>query len=149
MSKQSDIYDELVTQLETVLPDHHRLHNPYDLEENDENFLRQGWGIAISSGSNSNRTFCPKISIQRNYNIIITRQYYALQHDAVAKAVTEKQLLEDQLLLIENLCNNTELSGNTGHVIFETDGGIERIFGAKDQYMALQTIYRTEIFEET
>lgn len=147
MSNFSDLYDAIVTRIETVLPNHTRLPNPYKVDENTELFLRQGWGVALTSGTNPNRNLSCRISTLRSFDIIITRKFYSIEAGVTNKQSTEKELIEDQLLVIRDFCNNTSLPSALGVVNFESDGGIEYVFSEKDNFLVLRSVFGVEYFD--
>ena len=73
----TDVYNNFVTIIETALPSHKRLHNPYAVEENPEMIVRKGWGLQIDDGINSNRCISPEYYLQRNFSVVITRENVA------------------------------------------------------------------------
>lgn len=147
MSNFSDLYDAIVTRVETVFPNHTRLPNPYKIEENNEAFLRQGWGLSMTSGTNSNRQLSCSISIQRSFTISLVRKFYAVESNVDNKVTVEKQLIEDQLLLIKDLCDNSSLDATNSLVDFESDDGIEYVYGDKDNFLVLNSTFRVEYFD--
>jgi hypothetical protein len=148
MSNVSDCYDAFVARIEAVLPNHTRLSNPYEIEQNIEPLMIQGWGLGMGASTNTNRELSCRVSIRRQFSLVLTRKFYALEADAESKASTEKELLEDQLLVIKDLCSNSDLSGLIGVVDFESDGGIEQVYGEKDQFLALRSTFTAEIWEQ-
>lgn len=147
MSNFSTLYDAIVDRLEAVLPSHTRLPNPYKVDENTELFLRQGWGLALTSGTNPNRNLSCRISTLRSFEIIITRKFYSLESSVTNKEATEKQLIEDQLLVIIDFCNNSSLPSALGVVNFESDSGIEYVSGEKDNFLVLRSVFGVEYFD--
>jgi hypothetical protein len=147
MSNFSSLYDAIVLRLETVLPNHMRLTNPYNVDQNPEGLLRQGWGLGLGSGSNTNRELSCRISIQRDFNIVLSRKFYAKESDVQNKADVEKQLFEDLILIVRDFCDNSALPGALGIVNYSSDGGIEQVFGEKDNYLVLRTVFTVEHLE--
>lgn len=147
MSNISDLYDEMVTRVSTVLSSHKRLTNPYKIEQNTKGILTLGWGIRLGPMVNSQRTMCPKISLDRDTIIIITRKFIAQETAVTIKADAEKNLMEDQLLVVKDLCDNSNLSGVLGNVDFLSSSEIIQIFGDKDNFIALESTFKAEVFE--
>lgn len=150
MSNFTNLYDGIKTRIETVLPassGYMRLYNPYELNRNPENVLRKAWGIAIGGATNTNRQLSCSISIRRDLVVTLTRKALAVDNDAVSKTTTEKDLIEDQLLLIKDFCDNSDLPNTIGIINYESDTGVIRIFDEKENFLALQTTFSIEYFE--
>jgi hypothetical protein len=150
MSIISTAYDAMIARLGTLYPSGSgwvRLPNPYKPEENNELYLKQGYGIALGSGENTNRVVNCKFSINRTMTIVITRKFYAREDDASAKATTEKQLFEDQYELINDLEQDFTVNDSTMYTRYISDGGIEYISGEKDNFLMLRTEFSVEYLE--
>jgi hypothetical protein len=147
MSEVSTVYDALITRIEAVLTGHYRLSNPYKLEENPSTFLRIGYGLGIGSATNTGRPMSGCISIQRTFQVSITRRYAALETNASAKATTEKQILEDMFLLIKDFHENTSLTNGNRVVKFDSDNGINYVETESDRFMYTTGLISIEYFE--
>lgn len=151
MSIISTAYDAMITRIETVLDvatnGHTRLPNPYKPEENNELFLKKGYGLAILGAENTNRFVNCKFSIQRTMQVVLTRQYFAREDDAVAKSTTEKELFEDQYLLINDFEQDISINGQTMYTRYVTDGGIEYVQQGTDKFLMLRTDVLLEYIE--
>lgn len=150
MSDISTVYDALVTRLGTALSSHVRLSNSTAIEENNEQFLKLGWGLAIGEGSNANRYLGDMLTIRRNFILIITRKFYAREFDASSKASTEKELYEDQFLVLQDLADNNILTTPTGehNVNFIGDNGTESVFNDKGLFLVLRTNLEVEYHQQ-
>ena len=147
MSKITTIYDEAITLIEGVLPNHQRLANPYQIEENPEIWLDQGYAVAIRTGVNTKRQISCRLSIERQISIVITRKYYGNDADASRKATTEKSLLEDQLLIINEFESQTPFSVSTKSE-FVSDSGIVFVFSSEEKpFYMIESTFGIEYFE--
>ena len=148
MSAVSSAYDAVITAIESQLPNHKRLSNPYDVEENTDLFLRQGYGLVLGPGENSKRNLCNVLSIRRTFQVIISRKYAATELNASGKATTEKQIMEDLKTLIAYFETNTTLNTGVRVVGFESDSGIQFVKkSATDMYLFTEGIFEIEYFE--
>jgi hypothetical protein len=147
----SSAYDAFVLRIETVLNvvalGYTRLPNPYKPEENSEILLRQGYGIVFGPANNTNRQVNCKFSVSRQMEIVLTRQYYAREDDAVSKSTAEKQLFEDQYLLINDFEQDISINGQTMYTRWESDGGIEYVSAGTDRFLMLKTTFALEYLE--
>lgn len=147
MSNFSLLYDAIVDRIEAVLPSHTRLPNPYKVNENTELYLRQGFGVALGAATNTNRELSCRISVGRDFSVVLTRKFYSIESGVSNKESVEKQLIEDQILLIRDFCDNSALPGALGIVSYSSDGGIEYVFNEKDNFLVLNTTFTVEYFE--
>jgi hypothetical protein len=128
MSLVSDIYNQLRALIPTVLTEHYELVDPYDPENNSDLFNVKGWGIQIGPTSATKRfSGCQKVSQERTFTIVITRNMKIRQNDIPGRIAVEKELFEDQNKIIEAL-ESTEIDA-TQKVLFDGDGGLGRITG--------------------
>lgn len=149
MSKISDAYDAIVLQVQNLLPSHVRLSNPYAINENTESALRQGWGIALLSGTNTERNIGCKLSVSRQFSVVLTRKMYANELNVEGKASTEKQLFEDQFTLIQAFESDPTLGlTDIAALKWESDNGLEFVFGEKDNFLQLNSTFTVEYFEQ-
>lgn len=113
MTAISTAYTNVLSRVAMLLPNHTRLPQPYALEDNNDQFLRQGYSVTVTPAGNNSQRFVSKLSsIVVPFTIAITRQYYAREFDAGSKSDTEKLLLDDfQTLLDDSHDNNFNLNG--------------------------------------
>lgn len=147
MSNFSSLYDAIVDRIEAVLPNHLRLPNPYKVNENTELYLRQGFGVALGPATNTNRELSCRISVGRDFSVVLSRKFYSIESNVSNKESVEKQLIEDQILLIRDFCDNSSLPGALGIVSYSSDSGIEYVFNEKDNFLVLNTVFTVEYFE--
>ena len=147
MSDISTVYDAIVTRMGTLLPNHKRITDPYDIEKNNEQFLNQGWGLALGPSFNGELFLSQKLTYQRNFVITITRKAYSREFDVESKATTEKLLMEDIFTVTSDFTVNSTLSTATNHVTYLGDSGIQKIFTDKDQYLMTQIEIQSTIIE--
>lgn len=147
MSKISTIYDALITRLTTLYPTHKRLANPYTPSENNALLLTQGWGLAVGVGVNTEEFLGCKLSIDRQFTVVHTRKYIALEADAVTKADVEKALFEDQFLLFQDLEEDITLSGLAVNVKFVSDSGLEFVQAGNDKFLLISSVLTAKYYE--
>lgn len=73
MSEISNVYDDIITQLETIFPDKCRIPNVYSLEDNAVQFLRNSWGLRVDEAAPTTRDFT-SFSRVRNFTIVLTHE---------------------------------------------------------------------------
>ena len=147
MSQISSIYDAMHSRIVGVLTDHKRLPNPYKPIENTQLFLKKGYGVAILEGNNDNNQLSSQLGITRDFRVVITRKMYALENQGTDKATTEKNLLEDQFLVIKDFEKNTTLNSTASMTEYVSDSGIQTVSQDKDNYLSIETVFRVQYFE--
>ena len=89
----------------------------------------------------------PLQSIRRQFTIIITRKYEALENDGTKKATTEKQILEDALLIQKDVEADPTIAGTSVTAFFRSDSGIEYVSGNTDRFLKTEIVIEAEYFE--
>jgi len=147
MSDISTIIDNMRTRVAAVFPTHKKLPNNRQIEENDTLFLSKGYAVAIGPGANTRRLLSCKLSVNRAAIITITRAHFGVDRDTVVRDTLEKNLLEDQFLLIKDLEKDPSLDGFVAKINYSTDNGIEEVFVEQGHFLMIQTVYEFEYFE--
>lgn len=148
MSNISTVYDAMITRIETLLPTYKRLTNPYKISENNERFLDIGYAVALGPATRGTGYVNSKVRVHRDFTVSLTRKYYAKETDVAAKATTEKQLFEDQILLIKDFEKDPTINSSGANLVaYESDGGIEHVFSNKDQYLLLRSTFTVDYLE--
>jgi hypothetical protein len=147
MSKISTIADNIRTRVTTILPTHKILPNNRIIEENDTLYLSKGQAVSLGPGLNTNRLTGCKLSIQRTATVTITRAHFGVDRDTAVRNTLEKDLLEDQFLIIQDLEKDPDLDGTTARMVFLADNGIEEIFVEQGHFLMIQTTFEFEYLE--
>lgn len=147
MSKIATIHDGLITSLAALLPNHQRIANPYDVANNPDTVLKQGFGLAVNDGENTERLVGCKISIDRRFTIVITRRHMAVQNDAETQADAAVALLEDLKAVANEAENNFGLSTSTVAIKYISDTGIEPVRDTQENYLMVSITLSAEYFE--
>lgn len=148
MSKISDIHSAMVVRLEDLYPEHKRLPNPYKPFENNELFLKKGFGVAMNGATSPRPILSCQMSVQREITIVLTRKYFAKESDAEGKAATELELMEDQYLLLKDFDKDTTLNETAIMTKFVSDSGIQYVSTETDRYMMIETVFTVDYFED-
>lgn len=147
MTKITQIIDQLNTTLNTIYGSTHKqLYDPRIPGLNDTKILNRGFGFYIAEGNNTNRQLSCELSIERSIivtNTIVTR---GTERDLAIRLAAEKQLFEDQLLLIKEVEMNTSLE-LLGRFKYLNDNGSESVFADQNDYLMINTTFTMEYFE--
>ena len=148
MSLVSTYYDLLVTRISTIFPSGSgwtRISNPYDIEQNKEPFLRQGWGLAIGGAQNQQLSVC-QMTVVREFRVTIARELMKLDEDVEAIANVEKQLLEDLRSIVNDFEGNQMLASGAGNLTYLSDNGIQ-LFRGETAFLYLEATFNLRIVE--
>lgn len=143
-------YDQIIARVAALLPNHKRLRDSYNLEQNPDDFLKLGWGLSVGgggvAGENSKRFTGCIITTRIFYQLAITRKNFALDLKPDDKAVTDKNLLEDARIVIEDIWkNNFNITGSP-IIIFSDFSGISPVKTEKNSYLHVVLNFSAEYF---
>lgn len=140
-------YDAIVARIAALLPNHTRLPDSYNIDQNPERFLEKGWGLAIGPGGDpTNRTLGKPRTTSIGMVITVTRKSYALDLVASAKAETDKSLLEDARAIIDDIWqNNFNITGSP-IVRFEGFSGVSPVKIEADSFLNISLNIGVEYF---
>lgn len=154
MTNISTAFAAMKTVLGTLFPDvsgYFQLTNPYDIEENPDGALMQGWGLAMGPGQNTQRLMSCNLSLSRTFSVTLTRARFGGDSVTENKEEAELLLFEDQFLLIRELENDVTLNNNVSgitRIVFLSDAGIEDVVTDNDHYVKLTSAFQMEYFEK-
>jgi len=149
-TKISDLYDIIKGYLEDVLPSSTLIPNVYFLERQSSQFLDSGYGFTFGPGSNTNSQQSCNVLLERDVNIIITKRIASLDADDEAFAEIEKEIFEEQYLLIQKMQTETDLnSSDIADCTFIADSGLEVLTTTDEvgEFYVLQSIFRCRYIE--
>lgn len=155
MSNISQAYDDITAVITSVFPNHNELINPYVLELNDDLTFDKAWGLAIGEGENSNLQLGCRLSVDRNFRLTLTRKIFAgqLQRNVeaiAARRATEKQLFEDQYLILKEFETNPTITDSSviTKFVWQSDNGLELLKTEKSDIIFLTTVLKLTYLEE-
>lgn len=143
----ADIYDAIITKLETVLPAFKRVPNPYSLDENTAILLRKAFGLAIGAGTNTERYVGCIATWSRDYTIGLVTQVVNTENDTTGRAMVEKDLVDAQREIFLAFETDSTIAGSCIKAIISDDSGINYIQGAESKYLALELTLSVEYQE--
>ena len=147
MSKISDIYEAIVSKIETALPTYNRIPNPYDIADNPDILLDAAYGIAVGAGINTQRFVGCATTWEREFTIGMINQKVNLENDTIGKASIEKNLLEDHKTLLLAIEKDPSLGGICIKCYLVSDGGIQYLDGDRGKFLALEVSLVVEYLE--
>lgn len=142
MSSISDVWDQIVTTLDTTYPSgtYFKLFNPYQVEGNDDFLLNKGYGIKIGPSEGDIDELNHFLVISRELvlqNTVVTR---GTDRDITIRENSEKELLEDQLLGIAALMRLNP-PAEFKPIRFNGDGGADFVFDDKNNFLLIESSF--------
>lgn len=151
MSNLSTLYDNIKTNLATILSAHTWLSEAEFINENQEQALRKGFAIQIGAGIQGDLHIGCDVSVIREIIITVTREHFARELDRDAKYTVEQALLDDQLLVIKELEKDPSqeygLQGQVANLKFISDAGIQRVFEDKKNFLMIRSTFTLTYLE--
>lgn len=153
-SRITTIYDGIITHLSTIFPvapdpaGYFRLRNPYKVEQNPESMLIKGWGFSLGPAENTEIYMDCNFGITRQLNVMLTRQWIALENDVLRRADVEKAVLEDQFLLFQSLEGDNTIGQVATDVKYVSDNGIEFVEVDNNKFLMVNSLLQLKYFEK-
>jgi hypothetical protein len=149
MSNISTIFDLIKTQLATALPSHELYLDPNFIQSEDELRLEKCYGITMGQAT----IFSVKnvdIAFRRQFTVSITRRNYSIRTLSSDRETVEKNLLEDQVLVIKRLLSQTKFNVSYPYiqemnVLF--DSGIEFSFPNNHNFLTVRSTFEVSYHE--
>lgn len=154
MSQISTIYDNFHTLVAGQLPTHYQLINPYDPELNDDLTYEKAWGLAVSAGAYPEFELDCRFTVDRQFILTLVRKLRvgSLQRgsDAItSRRTAEKNLFEDQYLILKKINQDLTLSGACVKCYMESDDGLQFVRSDRVDLVMLRTVFTARYFENT
>lgn len=144
MSNITTVFNNLVTFMSTELSDHFRLNDPYNIEENPEQFLRKGWGIQVDDGVDTNRCISPEYYLGRTFTLVVVRESLAKDSDPARRETSKLDLLEDLHILIAAAVTENTLYESAVNFKYISDGGLQEVFVNDKPYNFIEANFLVE-----
>lgn len=147
MTKIADIYDAIITKVEATLSGYSRIPNPYELDENTAIILRKAYGLAIGSGTNTERYVGCFVTWQRDYTLGLVCQVVNTENDAVGRAMVEKDIIDAHRLLLLAFEQDSTLAGVCIKAVITDDTGVQYLTGENGKFLAVELAISVEYQE--
>lgn len=133
MSSITDIVDQIYSNIATNFSTKSELFDPYDILNNDEQRLENGYGVVVGPASNQASTDNVFEVVNREVGVILSRVLFETDYDSSVRKSYEKQLLEDGLSITQDLYADVDLSGMLSSIKFVADSGIDYVVLGEDE----------------
>lgn len=108
MSKITTVYNQILVKLAELYNGKTRIPNPYSIDRNNDNLLRDGYGLKVGSASFEPFEFCNFV-VSREFSVILTREMFRLDSSTPEFDDRAVKLLEDVYEVQELFFNYNEL----------------------------------------
>ena len=148
MSNVSTIFDNFLALLQTEFASKTQLANPFSVQNNNDNILKEGYGLRYGPASLPDFDLTSFQGYSREIVVILTKQVFKTDNDTDNFSTAQKAMVEDQNTLINSLAKNRTFDSSTVSVEFTGDSGIEFIFNGKFNFLYLETSFEIQYKED-
>lgn len=149
MSNITTVYDKLVQIIGETFPEMVRVPNAYSLEDNNKQFLANGYGLKIGAGDYQEFEFCSFV-VSRTVTVIFTRELFRLDSQTEKTDEVVKELLENVYETQKLFYSYNELGIEES--ILKVDigsvSGIETFLKDKQNFLSMSCDFQFQIREE-
>lgn len=148
MSKVSNIYDLFEAAISTILTGKTEIPNPFDIESNNDNFLKDGYGFIYGAATGDSETYPSFEYYTRPIVLVTTKVIYKNRSDVDVYGTVQKQMIEDQNTIITTLAKDRTFDDDLTSLEFSGDNGVEFIFGDKFNFLKLESTFDLKYRED-
>lgn len=149
MTKVSNIFDKIESIVQTQFSSKQEIPNPFEIEKNPDDFLRDGYGFRYGPGSSGGSELNNLQEHSRDFIIVFTKLVFRTDSDKALFKSTQKAMLEDQYTLIDSLAKDTTMDSDLTRLEFVGDGGIEFVYSGRQTYLKLESTFEIAYWEDT
>lgn len=131
----NEILAYIRTVIETTYSTKTILPNPYELTDNTDVYLKNGYGVVSEDGTPITLGYKTAITINRTVSMKLTKRIYDTDLQSSSRVATEKVLFTESLALIKAIKANKDLKSVTASVDYLGDNGIALLEVEKIKYL--------------
>ena len=146
MSKISNVYDYYVTRLAALFPSKTRIPNPYSLEDNSFQFLRDGYGLKIN-GHNIARLDFKSIAQAYDFSVVFCLEAIRMEHNETSYDDIVKQLNEDTFTLRKDFYDIDNDNADIDQINLSGTDPVGFFITGKNNFLFIETTITTNISE--
>lgn len=120
----------------------------YDLAKNDDNFLRQGWGLKVGQSNPVQLEFC-KNAFERVFTVVLTREVFNTGSNDSAYDDIVKAMLED-IYSVQDRFNEPDqiaIDDDIVKIDFLSASGAEQVDTEKANFLTMEASFNFTIQE--
>jgi hypothetical protein len=149
MSKITNVYNALLTELEALFPAKTRIPYAYSLPENNTRFLSNGYGLTIGASTFEPFEFCDFMNV-REVNVSFTKEVFRTDSDAnviddITKAILENVYEVQKLFYSYNELN---VPNDIAKVDLGAVSGVEEVLSGKQSFLSMTASFQFYIIEK-
>lgn len=146
-TKISEIYDSVVSSLNTLYSTKTRIPNPYSLPDNPEQLLKDGYGLKFGGSNLESYELCRRKEVA-SFSVVLTREFFKLDSDVDSFDDPTKSILEDA----ESFKSLFYATNNIGEeeiidINIESTSGLENVQGDKYNFISIEVTFTIKYFE--
>jgi hypothetical protein len=149
MSKITTVYNKIIEKLSELYPDKQRIPNAYSLTDNNDNLLRDSFGLKVGSADFEELEFCNFV-VNRTFSVVLTREMFRLESSTGEFDDRSVKMLEDVYEVQELFFNYNELG--IGDDILRVQIGsaseVTAFNGDKSNFLSMEASFTFSIKEE-
>lgn len=149
MSRFDNVYDAALSTMAALFPSKTRIIDAYDLENNIENVLKNGWGLKLGNSIIAPGEINNFVN-QDTFTIVLTRE--VLRMDTQVSKIDDqvKNLRNDSVLVQEEFYKSDELGAEADirQIILADRSEIGTIVAKKTNFIFLEVNFGIQITEE-
>lgn len=149
MSRVSTVYDTILSVMATLFPNKTRIPNAYNLPNNNELFLRDGWGLRMDSGSQQSSEFC-NFRLERGFTIVFTREVLKTDSQTTNEDTAVKALLEDVYTVQKDFLNVDQFgaAASIDFVLIGSSSAVTEFMGEAERFKSIEASFLINITED-
>lgn len=150
MSLVSTLYAAMLVRLDALYPAASgwtRIPEPYELPDNSDSMLRQGWGLKMGPGRPANGSLACNFHLYRTFTVVLSRECFKLENDGVGKGEVDLALMEDVRTILRDFETNTTLNSGQGVCTYESDNGVTDVRTGDNAFKAVEVNFSVLIIE--
>jgi len=130
------VMEQMRTAIAGAYPDKQELYNRVDLLKNTDQVLRDGFDVAVGSGTNDidGGMIGRGNAVTRDISVILTKEVIGSDLQNANKHAAEQELLQE-IIDIATLLSNRSVVQNVLNIDYIGDSGIEAIDGEKIKFL--------------
>jgi len=150
MSNISDIYDKILSKMETLYPNHTRIPRAESLPDNIDKLLTKGYGLKFNSMIRVEHEF-QNIAFEFEFGAVFTREIISHDVDTDPKDTGYKEILEDIVTFGKNFYDVTLLgiSDKIENIDIVSSTGVETVLTDNYRYWSSEVSFTVQIREKT
>lgn len=148
MSNVSSIYDAFKSEMSTTFASKTQIPNPFSIENNNDNTLRDGYGIRFGAAGLASFDLPSFQGYSREIVVTFTTQVFRTDNNILKLEDAQKALMENQNTLINSLAKSRAFDDYAVSVEFTTDSGIEFVFGDKFSFLYIDSSFEVQYKED-